>query len=33
MRWQDLLGDIVGAAAIFATPFIGLWIAYGLGLT
>jgi len=32
MRWQDLVGDIIGGLAIFATPFVGLWVAYGLGL-
>lgn len=33
MRWRDLLGDLVGVVALFATPYLGLWIAYALGLT
>ena len=33
MRLRDLLGDSIGVAAVFATPYLGLWIAYGLGLT
>ena len=32
MRWLDLLGDIIGGLALFAAPYLGLWIAYGLGL-
>jgi hypothetical protein len=33
MRWRDWLGDSVGVVAVFATPYLALWIAYGLGLT
>jgi hypothetical protein len=33
MFWLNLLGDIIGVVAVFATPFIALYIAYGLGLT
>ena len=33
MLLRDLLGDIVGVVAVFATPYLALWIAYGLGLT
>jgi len=32
MRLRDLLGDFVGVVAVFATPYLALWIAYGLGL-
>ena len=33
MRWRDLLSDGIGVVAVFATPYLGLWLAYGLGLT
>ena len=33
MRWLDLIGDCIGAVAVFFTPLIALYIAYGLGLT
>ena len=33
MRLRELLADCVGVAALFATPYLGLWCAYGLGLT
>jgi hypothetical protein len=33
MRWLDLIGDCIGAVAVFATPLIALYVAYGLGLT
>jgi hypothetical protein len=32
MRLRELLGDLLGGLAIFAAPYLGLWIAYGLGL-
>ena len=33
MRWLNLLGDCIGAVAVFAAPLIALYVAYGLGLT
>jgi hypothetical protein len=33
MRWLNLLSDCIGAVAVFFTPLIALYIAYGLGLT
>jgi len=32
MYWLNLIGDIIGAVAVFATPLIALYIAYGFGL-
>ncbi len=33
MRWLDLIGDCIGAVAVFVTPLLALYIAHGLGLT
>ena len=30
MKWLDLIGDLIGAVAVFAAPFMLLIIAYGL---
>lgn len=32
MRWHDLLGDLIGAVALFAAPYVLLIIGHGLGL-
>ena len=32
MQWRELLGDIVGAVALFAAPYGLLVIGHGLGL-
>ena len=33
MRWFDLIGDCIGAVAVFAAPLLALYLAYGFGLT
>jgi len=32
MRWFNLIGECIGAVAVFAAPMIALYIAYGMGL-